>query len=386
MQRTRVHQREVKSETTMITHADIRLIAGNLHCSGNWTLYGIEGIEQRFAKLDWPKQKSITIDGTGITAFDTSGALALIDLLNSIKRAGQESQLTGLREEDRAVIDLVIERLPRAQNQISTPPSSNIAKLGRRTWEHVIQGIDFIGFIGEVSTVFGRILRQPKRFRWNALWANVESAGVNALPIIALLSFLMGIVIAYQGGVQLKLYGANIFIVELVTLTILREIAPLVTAIIVAGRTGSAYAAQIGTMQVSEEIDALRTIGISPIELLVLPKLLALIIALPLLSMFADVLGVLGGMVMAYTLLDVSFAEFLNRIPQTISTTSFLLGICKAPLFAAVIALVGCFQGLQVRGGADSVGRQTTVSVVQAIFLVIIIDALVAILLGGIGL
>ena len=370
----------------MTTHADIKLIGDHLHCSGNWTLYGIQGIEQRFAKLDWPTQKPITIDGTGITAFDTSGALTLIDLLNSIRRAGHESELIGLRQEDRSVIDLVSERLPHAQKPISAAPLNNIAKLGRRTWIHVKQGIDFIGFIGEVSTVFGRTLRQPRRFRWNALWANVESAGVNALPIIALLSFLMGIVIAYQGGVQLKLYGANIFIVELVTLTILREIAPLITAIIVAGRTGSAYAAQIGTMQVSEEIDALSTIGISPVELLVLPKLLALIIALPLLSMFADVLGVLGGMVMAHTLLGVSFSEFLDRIPQAVTTTSFLLGICKAPLFAAVIALVGCFQGLQVRGGADSVGRQTTVSVVQAIFLVIIIDALVAILLGGIGL
>ncbi len=370
----------------MITHADIRLSDGRLHCIGDWNLYGIDGIEQRIAKLDWPTRKPIHIDGCGIQAFDTSGALALIDLLNSIKQAGHSTQLTGLSQEDRAVVDLVSERLPAAEQPVLTTRVGNLAKLGRLTWVHINQARDILTFIGEVATVFGRSLLQPGRFRWNVMWADVEDAGVNALPIIALLSFLMGIVIAYQGGVQLKLYGANIFIVELVTLTMLREIAPLVTAIIVAGRTGSAYAAQIGTMQVSEEIDALRTIGISPIELLVLPKLLALIIALPLLSMFADALGVLGGMVMAHTLLGVSFSEFLDRIPQVVSATSFLLGVCKAPLFAAVIALVGCFQGFQVSGGADSVGRQTTVSVVQAIFLVIILDALVAILLGGFGL
>ncbi|MGB2974007.1 MAG: ABC transporter permease, partial [Candidatus Competibacter sp.] len=205
-------------------------------------------------------------------------------------------------------------------------------------------------------------------------------------PIIALLSFMMGVVIAYQGGQQLKAYGANIFIVELISLTMLRELAPLITAIIVAGRTGSAYTAQIGTMQITEEVDALRTIGISPMDLLVIPKLLALVVALPLLTVFADALSVFGGMVMAQTLLAVNFSDFLDRVPQVVTLTSFLLGVGKAPVFAAIIALVGCYQGFHVRGGADSVGRQTTVSVVQSIFLVIAADALFSVVLGGVGL
>jgi phospholipid/cholesterol/gamma-HCH transport system permease protein len=166
----------------------------------------------------------------------------------------------------------------------------------------------------------------------------------------------------------------------------LRELAPLITAIIVAGRTGSAYTAQIGTMQVTEEVDALRTIGIPPMDLLVLPKLLALTVALPLLTVFADILSVFGGMVMARTLLDVSFGDFLDRFPQVVTPVSFLMGVGKAPVFAAIIALVGCYQGFRVRGGADSVGRQTTVSVVQSIFAVIAADALFSVILGGVGL
>jgi phospholipid/cholesterol/gamma-HCH transport system permease protein len=242
-----------------------------------------------------------------------------------------------------------------------------------------------LAFIGETVVAILRTLLRPARIRWAALFANLEQAGVNALPIVGLLSFLLGIVIAYQGGMQLRSYGANIFIVELVSLTMLRELAPMMAAIIVAGRTGSAFTAQIGTMQVTEEIDALRTIGISPMDLLVLPKLFGLMLALPLLAVFADAMGVLGGMVMASVILDVSFSDFLDRIPQTVSLTSFLIGVGKAPVFAAIIAMVGCFQGFQVHGGADSVGRQTTVSVVQSIFLVIVADAGFSILFSWMG-
>ena len=206
--------------------------------------------------------------------------------------------------------------------------------------------------------------------------SNLRSAGFDALPIVGLLSFLLGIVVAYQGADQLRQYGANIFIADLVGLSMLREFAPLMTAIIVAGRSGSAYAAQIGTMSVNEEIDALRALGIAPLDLLVLPKILALSIALPLLTVFADVLGVFGGMLMARAQLGVGFGEFLDRLVKAVSVTAYLVGVCKAPVFAFIIAVVGCFHGFRTRGGADSVGRQTTRSVVQSIFLVIVADAL----------
>jgi len=182
------------------------------------------------------------------------------------------------------------------------------------------------------------------------------------------------VVVAYQGSDQLRQYGANIFVTDLVGLSTLREFAPLMTAIIIAGRSGSAYAAQIGTMVVTQEIDAMRTIGIAPLEMLVLPKLIALLIAMPLLTVFADVLGVAGGMLMAQVQLGVTFNEFIERFPKAVSPTAYMVGIGKAPVFAAIIALVGCFQGFRTEGGADSVGRHTTRAVVQSIFLVIMVD------------
>ena len=226
---------------------------------------------------------------------------------------------------------------------------------------------------------FAGCLAHPGRMRWRPILFNIRSAGFDALPIVGLLSFLLGIVVAYQAADQLRRYGANIFVADLVGLSMLREFAPLMTAIIIAGRSGSAYAAQIGTMAVTEEIDAMRTIGIAPLELLVLPKVIALVIALPLLTVFADLLGVFGGMVMARVQLGVSYSEFLDRFAKAISVTSYLIGIGKAPVFAAIIAVVGCFQGMRTKGGADSVGRQTTRAVVQGIFLVIVADALFSI-------
>jgi phospholipid/cholesterol/gamma-HCH transport system permease protein len=198
----------------------------------------------------------------------------------------------------------------------------------------------------------------------------------------------MGIVIAYQAAVQLRPFGADVFIVEFVGISILREIAPVITAIIVAGRSGSAYTAQIGTMEVTEEVDALRTLGIGPLDLLVVPKVLALVIALPLLTAFADVTGVFGGMVIAATQLSVNFTIFLDRFGSVISPTNYLIGVGKAPVFAFIIALIGCYQGFKVSGSAESVGRHTTVSVVQSIFFVIVFNAFFSILLSvmGIGL
>jgi phospholipid/cholesterol/gamma-HCH transport system permease protein len=267
-------------------------------------------------------------------------------------------------------------------NPSSSPTSAKptaLAHLGRSAAGMFEQAWAMLAFMGETAQVFAGWLTHPNRIRWRVVLFNLRSAGFDALPIVGLLSFLLGVVVAYQGADQLRQYGANIFVVDLVGLSMLREFAPLITAIIVAGRSGSAYAAQIGTMAVTEEIDAMRTIGIEPHELLVLPKIVALVIAMPLLTVFADVLGVLGGMVMAKTQLGVGFAEFLDRMANAVSITSYLVGIGKAPVFAAIIAMVGCFQGFRTQGGADSVGQQTTRSVVQSIFLVIVADALFSI-------
>jgi phospholipid/cholesterol/gamma-HCH transport system permease protein len=367
-------------------HADITLIQGTPSCTGNWNLQGIEGLEKRINRLPWPAGK-IVIDGAKIQAFDTNGALLLIQIIDSLRRTGRDVQVINLSPIQQGLLTLVSERNKTAHVPSEPVKSPNfVSQLGKLVWKKVAHALEFLAFLGETTVVLLKALLWPGHIRWRILFANIESAGLNAVPIVGLLSFLIGVVIAYQGGNQLLYYGANIFIVDLVSLTMLRELAPLLTSIIVAGRTGSAFAAQIGTMQVTEEIDALRTIGVNPYEILVLPKLLSLCVALPLLCLFANVMSILGGMVVAYFMLNISFGEFVARLPQVVTLFSFLFGIGKTPVFATVIALVGCYHGFRVRGGADSVGRQTTESVVQAIFLVIIADALFAVFMGTKGL
>ncbi len=375
----------ISSSTAAIEPATLHCQGQVCQCQGDWTLDGLETVDPRWRKVRWPTG-AWRLDGSAIRTIDTTGALSLAMIIADREQAGHPLQQLDLREEHQALLDLVQERRASAGTAPASSASGGpLERLGRRIVFHSVHALDFLAFVGEAATAMGRLALRPNRFRWRALFGSIETAGVNALPIVGLLAFMMGVVIAYQSGQQLRVYGANIFIVELVALTMLRELAPLITAIIVAGRTGSSYTAQIGTMQVTEEVDALRTIGIRPMDLLVLPKLLALTIALPLLTVFADVLSVFGGMVMARALLDVSFSDFLDRFPQVVTPLSFLIGMGKAPVFAAIIALVGCYQGFQVRGGADSVGRQTTVSVVQSIFLVIAADALFSVILGGVG-
>lgn len=263
---------------------------------------------------------------------------------------------------------------------------SALQNLGASTvglWQHALA---LLRFLGETTLAAAGCLRHPRRIRWRPVAFNLKSAGLDALPIVGLLAFLLGVVVAYQGANQLRTFGANIFVADLVGLSMLREFAPMITAIIVAGRSGSAYAAQIGTMVVTEEIDALRTIGIEPQELLVLPKLLALALALPLLTVFADGCGVFGGMLMAKLSLGVGYAEFMERLVKAVSVTDYLIGIGKAPVFSTIIVLIGCYQGFRTKGGADSVGRQTTRSVVQSIFLVIVADALFSVAFSALDL
>ncbi len=357
--------------------------------SGRWTAPGVADIERQINGLHGDSE---TVDGRGIEALDTAGAWMLQRLLMQVRGEGRGSEapaVHGLSPPFARLLDLVAKRIVA---QAALPPvvapcePSAVARLGLSTAAVISEAQALLAFIGEVAITSVRCIAQPSRIRWRPILHNIRSAGVDALPIVGLLSFLLGVVVAYQGGDQLKPYGANIYIADLLGLSMLREFAPLITAIIIAGRSGSAYAAQIGTMAVTEEIDAMRTLGIEPLEMLVLPKVLALVIALPLLTVFADALGVFGGMLMARAQLGVGFGEFVDRFAKAVSATTLLVGIGKAPVFAGVIAVVGCFQGFRTHGGADSVGRQTTRSVVQAIFLVIVADALFSIAFSALDL
>lgn len=258
--------------------------------------------------------------------------------------------------------------------------------LGRRVVAGGGEALQLLDFVGDVALESLARLARPQRLRWRQVVAEIERAGATALPITGLLAFLMGVVMAYQGGATLAGYGANIFLVDLIGITMARELGPLLAAIIVAGRTGSAYAAQIGTMRLTEELDALRSLGVTPTEMLILPKLLALAVSLPLLALWSGATGVLGGMVVAERFYDIGLGTFLERLPDAVPAGMFWAGIAKAPVFAALITLVGCQQGMQVRGSAEAVGAATTRAVVQSIFLVIVADAAFSIAYQQIGL
>jgi phospholipid/cholesterol/gamma-HCH transport system permease protein len=342
-------------------------VNGNVvHCEGVWTLPNLDELERDSEKLRWPDAPDVTYEAGEVTAMDTGGALVLQQSIKSLRRAGRSVSLRGLKPEFAELVRMIDARssLNHAAALRRDGWRERLARNLQRRQEAILHGL---AFLGETTVAFGRL-------------RVVELDGVRALPITGLLTFLVGVVIAYQGAEQLRKFGTNIFIVDLVGISLVREIAPLIVAILIAGRSGSAYAAEIGTMKVTEELDAVRTLGISPINLLVLPRALALVVALPLLTVYADVLGVFGGMLIASSQLNVSFTEFVSRFEEAVAVRHFLIGLAKAPFFAMIIALVGCYQGFQIRGGVDDVGRHTTISVVQSIFLVIVFDAICSIL------
>lgn len=345
---------------------------------GAWTLAGTPELEGRLREARWPSQGEVVIEGSALTALDTSGAWLLYRTIRQLERAGCRVRFLHLRAEFEALLGLLAAH-DTTETAPPPPQPSGFTQLGGRIWYLVLGTLGYFAFIGETALALLRSMASPRRVRWRVILHNVQTAGIDALPITGFLSFLMGMVIAYQGADQLQRFGANIFIVDLVALAMLRELSPLLTAIVVAGRSGSAFTAQIGTMKVTEEIDALRTIGVAAQDQLVLPKLLALVLVLPLLTIYADITGVLGGMVMAYFKLDVDYRMFLDRLDEAIAVSSYLTGIAKAPVFAMIIAIVGCYRGFRVTGSAQSVGAQTTMSVVQSIFLVIVTDALFSI-------
>ena len=358
---------------------------GELALSGYWTAIGTARLDcRKLRALKMPGQGPLAIDGSKVSALDTVGARVLQGMVARLEKEGHAVELRGWSERNTKLIELA------AKHSVAAPPRvpemGLFERIGRKSVEIGEHSLELLSFVGEAAVAFVAGLRNPSRIRWKPILFNIRTAGFDALPIVGMLSFLLGIVVAYQSATQLRKYGADIFVADLVGLSMLREFAPLMTAIIVAGRSGSAFAAQIGTMSVTEEIDAMRTIGIRPLELLVLPKVIALVIVLPLLTVFADVLGVFGGMIMARNQLGVGFGEFLDRFVKAVSVTAFLIGVGKAPVFAAIITLVGCFQGFRTKGGADSVGRQTTRSVVQSIFLVIVADALFSVAFSALDL
>ena len=367
-----------------------------LAAAGSWTLTTAAALTRTLAAIQappgdhgkdrGPSEERVRLDLGRLVALDTVGALLLRQFRDRLLREGHPVLIVNVRPEHIALIDAVwhaaeVEPLP------SEPGPSlrdAVETVGRTSLRAVRAAVEMISFFGLVCTALFRVLVRPGRLRLTALVYHMDHTGLRCLPILGLLSFLIGVVLAYQGAEQLRRLGAEIYVVNLLGLSILREIGILITAIIVAGRSGSAFTAQIGTMKVNQELDALRTLGLDPMELLVVPRILALMLVMPLLTFYANMVALSGGAVMSYLLLDINFYQFVTQMRIPIDFWDATVAMIKAPVFALVIGMVGCYEGLLVSGSAESVGLRTTRSVVESIFLVIVLNAFFSVLFSTI--
>ena len=351
---------------------------------GEWTLAHHATLAERVRALSAQAGagEAATVDVDGLAALDTAGARLLHALLGPERIAALLADETALPRERRALLKAVADALAEPPVPVVGAQGSALGDVLADTgeamvafWRHLAGITGFIGLILETAL---RVAVQPRRWRMTALVANLERTGLDAVPIIALLTFLIGAVVAFLGATVLQNFGASIFTVDLVAYSFLREFGVLLTAIIVAGRTASSFTAQIGSMRANEEVDAIRVLGLDPVELLVLPRVYALLIALPMLTFVAMVSGMVGGMLVSATTLDISPVLFLSRIQDNVGLIHFWVGMAKAPIFAFLIAVIGCLEGFRVQGSAQSVGEHTTSAVVQSIFVVIVVDAIAA--------
>ncbi len=348
-----------------------------LELQGDWSLAALEEIERAISTLPPSLDGPVECDWSGA---QTPGLGPSWRLLRRL--AEWQSGVTHLAPPHTLELlqRLVAERRAEPGPAAMPPAPGFIGNLGRWTYAQADEAAGAIGFLGRIVTVLVDTLRRPGAIRAPSLVRHVYETGITAVPIVALIAFLISVIVAYLGAQQLSKFGANLFVVDLVTISVLREMGVLLTAIIIAGRSGSAFAAEIGVMQLNEETDALRAMGMNPVEVLVVPRILALIIALPLLTVIADGMGLAGGGLLALVNLHIPLPQFTSRLRESLAPTTFWAGLIKAPIFALLIGTVGTYRGMQVRESARELGRLTTVAVVQSIFMVILADALFAIL------
>ena len=354
-----------------------------LHATGDWRLTQLGSQPPRFAAT--PSTVANHLDGAGITSLDTSGVMTLLNLLTECHIPLDTIILTNFSAEHQVIFDLVQQHFSLSQQQKPLTRHALLIPLGRSAslaWQHVVGMVNFIGIL---TFELRSLARHPQRFRSRELTNQIEIIFVHALPLAFTMMFLLGLVFAYLLGIQAKQYGANIFVVDGSALAICRELAPVIVAILVAGRTGAAITAQIGTMKVYEEIDAIRVLGLSPYAVLVLPRILALLIALPLLVFVGDVAGLLGSLLVADQQLSITPITFINRLEEVLATKTVLIGLLKAPVFALFIGAIACYMGFIVDRDARSIGLNTTSTVVQSIVAVILLNAIIAITLVKLG-
>jgi phospholipid/cholesterol/gamma-HCH transport system permease protein len=360
-----------------------------LAVGGAWTIAESARLDRELnAQFGAGKTGGVEIDASKISRLDSAGAWLLLRTYRALDGAGTRATGINLPELYRPLLES-LDRAPKAEPHKSRLPTGfrgRLYRIGRATMHAYNQTLSMLGYLGRVTVETGEAIAQPKhKFRVAAMLNQIEETGINALPIVGLLSFLIGVVLAYQGADQLKRFGAEVFTINLLGVGVLREIGGLITAIIVAGRSGSAFTAQIGTMRVNEEIDAMQTMGLNTVDTLVLPRIIGLVVALPMLTFFSDIMGLIGGAFMCYFQLGITIPVFMRQLNEAITVNTLMVGMIKAPVFAFVIALVGCYEGFQVERNAASVGMLTTRSVVEGIFLVIVMDAAFSVMFSVLG-
>lgn len=354
----------------------LRLVA-----TGDWRARHLGAIDRRLRDFeDDSVGRELIIDLKGVERLDTAGAMVLERVMRACSSRTERSVFSGASPAHAHLLETVAPHIGPCEVE---PARRNavillLNRLGLGAADAYEAAVHILEFIGLTLATAWRVALEPRRIRMTSIVHHMEEAGLNAVPIIGLMSFLIGAVVAFMGAKILQQFNAEEFVVELVGISVLREFGVLLSAILVAGRSGSAFTAQIGSMKIREEIDALRALGLDPIEVLVLPRVIALVVMMPVLAFLAALLGMLGGMLVAWSSMEISPAFFLARTQDVIVMSNFWVGLIKAPFFAFVIAIVGCFQGMAVAGSAESLGQRTTLSVVQSLFLVIVLDAFFA--------
>ena len=358
-----------------------------LQLGGPWTIRESARLDPELRAFNPEAGGAIAMDASKIERLDSAGAWLLLRTRRALEAAGHSISKFTLPELYQPLMEnLEKGKGPPVERAHRRTFTDRLERIGRATVHAGRQGYGMLGYLGRVTVETVDAIASPKsNLRIAAMAHQVEETGISALPIVGLLAFLIGVVLAYQGADQLKRFGAEIFTINLLGVGVLREIGGLITAIIVAGRSGSAFTAQIGTMRVNEEIDAMQTIGLNTVDVLVLPRVIGLVIALPILTFFADVMGLIGGAVMCYFQLGFTIPVFLRQLNDAITVNTLMVGLVKAPVFAFVISLVGCYEGFQVERNAASVGLLTTRAVVESVFLVIVLDAAFSVMFSVLG-
>jgi phospholipid/cholesterol/gamma-HCH transport system permease protein len=351
-----------------------------LNLIGDWSLAAMDSVDRELKALTAPLDAALVCDWTQAQAPGIGPVWAVLQYLGRVNPGHFPITHVGGPHTLALLEQLEVEKRARPA-LIETPAAPGaLSALGRWTLTQGIEARGAVGFFGQIVTVLAEAFRRPRALRPPSIVRHIYETGITAVPIVSLIAFLISVIVAYLGAQQLARFGAVIFVVDLVTISVLREMGVLLTAIIVAGRSGSAFAAEIGVMQLNEETDALRAMGLNPIEVLIVPRIIALVVAMPLLTIIADGMGLAGGGLLSLVNLHIPLPQFVSRLRESLAPTTFWAGLIKAPVFAVLIGMVGTYRGMQVRESARELGRLTTVAVVQSIFMVILADALFAIL------